>query len=246
MTRTRIAVLASGGGTNLQALLDYLEQLGERRAGDVVLVASDRQEAGALARAKRHGIDTATLSSANADALAELLATHRVELVALAGYLRLVPREVVRRYAGRIVNVHPALLPSFAGAGMYGLRVHEAVLAAGVTVTGVTVHFADEVYDRGTIIAQWPVPVLAGDDAHALAARVLRVEHLLYPRVIDAVAAGRLTLAGCRARELAGHAIWADRAAAFTIVSREDACLAEDIDRALQLPEQDSKLRPGN
>ena len=178
MTRTRIAVLASGGGTNLQAIIDHLDRLGDRRCGDVVLVASDRAEAGALARARIHGIATATLATprrAEGAALGPLLEQHRVELVALAGYLRRVPDEVVRRYAERMINVHPALLPSFGGGGMYGIRVHEAVLASGATITGVTAHFVDEEYDRGPIIAQWPVPVLSGDDAAALAARVLRV-----------------------------------------------------------------------
>jgi folate-dependent phosphoribosylglycinamide formyltransferase PurN len=112
---------------------------------------------------------------------------------------------------------------------MYGGRVHDAVLAAGVSVTGVTVHFVDEVYDRGRIIAQWPVPVLAGDDRASLAARVLRVEHLLYPRVVDALAGGRLTLAACEA----GPRLTGPRDAEFTMLSRKDDCLAEAIDRAL-------------
>jgi folate-dependent phosphoribosylglycinamide formyltransferase PurN len=111
---------------------------------------------------------------------------------------------------------------------MYGARVHDAVLAAGVAVTGVTVHFVDEVYDRGTIIAQWPVPVLPGDDRERLAARVLRVEHVLYPRVVNAVAGGKITLAACQRGERPGGAV-----AEFTMLSREDDCLAEDIDRAL-------------
>ena len=231
MTRTRIAVLASGGGTNLQAILDHLGRLDDRRCGDVVLIASDRADAGALARARIHGIAAETLASRRTEgvALGPLLEEHGVELVVLAGYLRRVPDEVVRRYADRMINVHPALLPSFGGAGMYGMRVHEAVLAAGVTVTGVTAHFVDEEYDRGPIIAQWPVPVLTGDDSATLAARVLRVEHVLYPRVVDAVAGGRLTLAACRGgRRLAGAAD-----VEFTMLSRKDDCLAEAIDRAL-------------
>src|SRR5205814_6527047 len=159
--------------------------------------------------------------------LENVLEAHGVELVVLAGYLRRVPETVVHRYAGRTINVHPALLPAFGGPGMYGARVHDAVLAAGVTVSGVTAHFVDEEYDRGTIIAQWPVPVLAGDDRETLAARVLRVEHILYPRVVNAVAGGKITLAACRR---------ADRpsgGAEFTMLSREDDCLAENISRAL-------------
>ena len=231
MTRTRIAVLASGGGTNLQAILDHFETLGARRRGDIVVVASDRAAAGALARARAAGISTELVAvDGRPTGRAELdavLDRHDVELVVLAGYLRHVPHAVVHRYAGRIVNVHPALLPAFGGPGMYGVRVHEAVLAAGVTVTGVTVHFVDEEYDRGTIIAQWPVPVLRGDDAQALAARVLRVEHLLYPRVVDAAAGGAVTLAACRDRRQFASG------AAFRMFSQEDECLADDIDRAL-------------
>src|SRR5438105_1514037 len=228
MTRTRIAVLASGGGTNLPAILEYLERIGERRSSDVVLVASDRADARALARALGRGIAVETIASgrrATGAELGELLDRHAVALVALAGYLQHVPTEVVHRYAGRIVDVHPALLPAFGGPGIYGGRVHDAVLAAGVGVTGVTVHFVDEEYDRGRIIAQWPVPVLAGDYRASLAARVLRVEHLLYPRVVDAVAGGSLTLASCQA----GPRLVGPADAQLTMLSRKDDCLAEAI-----------------
>ena len=228
MTRTRIAVLASGRGTNLQAILDHFARLGERRRGDVVLVASDHADAGALARARAVGIDAKKIDKHCTD-LAALLQGYSVELVVLAGFLRHVPDAVVHRYAGRLINVHPALLPAFGGPGMYGGHVHDAVLAAGVKVTGVTAHFVDEVYDRGTIIAQWPVPVLAGDDRATLATRVLRVEHILYPRVVNAVAGGKITLAACQHRERPSTA----DAVEFTMLSREDDCLAEDIDRAL-------------
>jgi len=191
--QARIAVLASGGGSNLQAILDYFDALGDARAGDVVLVASERPDAGAQARAQRRGVPTALLPTAEQPdrrTLAALLSAERIDLVVLAGYLRLVPRDVVRAFHDRIVNVHPGLLPAFGGKGMYGQRVHEAVLRAGVAVTGVTVHLVDDEYDHGRVLAQWPVPVLPGDDAAALAARVLRVEHALYPRVIQALAAG--------------------------------------------------------
>src|SRR3982751_351759 len=194
MSRTRIGVLASGGGSNLQAILDHFTALGDARAGDVVLVASSSRDAGALQRAERVSIPRAVLRSAGAVEGAELqplLRDHDVQLVVLAGYMRLVPPEVTHTYRGRMLNVHPALLPSFGGPGMYGERVHRAVIAAGARESGPTVHFVDEVYDHGPIIAQWPVPVLPGDDEHTLAARVLRAEHLLYPPVVDAVAAGR-------------------------------------------------------
>jgi formyltetrahydrofolate-dependent phosphoribosylglycinamide formyltransferase len=123
-----------------------------------------------------------------------LLARHAVDLVVLAGYLRFVPAEVTRSYRGRIVNIHPALLPAFGGAGMYGHRVHEAVIARGARVSGATVHFVDEEYDHGPIIAQWPVPVFGHDSAATLAQRVLAVEHALYPRVVQQLAEGIISL----------------------------------------------------
>ena len=229
---TRIGVLASGGGSNLQAIFDHLEQLGERRAGEVVLVASDRPSAGALLKARQRGVPALELASRvrpDAPTLDDVLERHRVDLVVLAGYLKLVPVSVVRRYHGRMLNVHPALLPAFGGEGMYGGRVHQAVLDAGARLSGVTVHFVDEQFDRGAIIAQWPVPVLAGDDASTLAARVLRVEHLLYPRVVNAAAAGHITLDGVRSR----GALHGTAQSAFTLLDRDTSCLAEDIDRAL-------------
>jgi formyltetrahydrofolate-dependent phosphoribosylglycinamide formyltransferase len=197
MTRARIGVLASGGGSNLQAILDHLAALGEARHGDVVLVGSNRPDAGALARAERAGIPRVVLRSPHTPDgldLGAALAAHQVELVALAGYMRLVPPDVTAAYRGRMLNVHPALLPEFGGPGMYGPRVHRAVLEAGATLSGPSVHFVDEVYDHGALIAQWPVPVLPHDDAQSLAARVLRAEHLLYPRVVGAVAAGEVRL----------------------------------------------------
>ena len=196
--RSRIAVLASGGGTNLQAILEHFDAIADARAGDVVLVASDRPNAGALRRAEARGIATALIETASrapgSSPLDALLDANEVDVVALAGYLRLVPAEVVQRYEGRMVNVHPALLPAFGGPGMYGTRVHQAVLDAGSTISGVSVHFVDQSFDRGPIIAQWPVPIVAGDTPASLAARVLGVEHLLYPLVVDAVAAGRVAL----------------------------------------------------
>jgi formyltetrahydrofolate-dependent phosphoribosylglycinamide formyltransferase len=195
--RCRIGVLASGGGSNLQAILDHLAQLGDARRGDVVLVASNRPDAGALDRAARAGVERAVLQSPHApdgEALDAVLARHAVDVVALAGYMRLIPDVVTRAYRGRMLNVHPALLPDFGGTGMYGARVHRAVLGARAPFSGPSVHFVDEVYDHGPVIAQWPVPVLDGDDEQTLAARVLRAEHLLYPRVVDALAGGEVRL----------------------------------------------------
>jgi len=185
---SRLAVLASGRGSNLQAIIDHFDGLG--RLAKVVLVASNRPDAPALARAARASIDSAHF---NADddgtALLALLRRFEVDLVILAGYLKRIPPQVIEAFRGRILNVHPALLPAFGGEGMFGGRVHEAVLAAGAEQTGVTVHLVDNDYDRGPIVSQWMVPVLAGDDAESLGARVLQVEHIVYPRAVEMVAA---------------------------------------------------------
>lgn len=190
----RLAVLASGGGSNLQAILDHFAALGPAAPGAVVLVVSDRAAAGALERARRAGIPTAHLPAREGDRLLGLLQDAGVTHVALAGYLRLIPPEVVAAFRGRLVNIHPALLPAFGGPGMYGHHVHDAVVRAGATTSGATVHFVDERYDEGAVIAQWAVPVHAGDLPDAVAARVLAVEHRLYPRCVEALCAGTLRL----------------------------------------------------
>jgi phosphoribosylglycinamide formyltransferase 1 len=185
------AVLASGGGTNFQALLEHAHAPGT--PWRVALLITDRPDAGVLGRADRAGVPSRVIQvtgregDAAAEEMLEAFQDSGVRMLLLAGYLRLVPAPVVRSYRDRILNVHPALLPAFGGKGMYGHRVHDAVLAAGVLVTGVTVHLVDEEYDRGRILAQWPVPVLPGDDAALLAARVQAAEHRLYPRVADHV-----------------------------------------------------------
>lgn len=192
---TRVAVLASGSGTNLQAILDHQSVLGSAASAHVVLVASNRADARALTRAREAGVTAVALDRASqTTGLDAILALHRIELVALTGYLRLVPPDVVTRFRGRLLNVHPALLPEFGGTGMYGAHVHEAVMARGARLTGPTVHFVDARYDEGPIIAQWPVPILASDTVESVAARVLAVEHLLYPRIVEAVAAGLIHL----------------------------------------------------
>lgn len=181
-----VGVLASGGGTNLQALLDACREDAPAR---VAVVISNKPDAGALDRARRAGVSTEVLRNpADGTELIGYLEKHGVELVVLAGYLKLIPGEVVAAYAGRMVNIHPALLPSFGGKGMYGARVHHAVLAAGATLSGPTVHLVTGEYDRGPIVAQWPVPVRTDDTAETLAARVLAVEHQLLPAVVLAAA----------------------------------------------------------
>jgi formyltetrahydrofolate-dependent phosphoribosylglycinamide formyltransferase len=177
-------VLVSGSGSNLQALLDTLPGADAAR---VVRVIASRAGAGALTRAKSAGVATSVLADPT-DAQELRTALTGVELVVLAGYLRRVPNAVVSRFHLRMINIHPALLPAFGGAGMYGRRVHEGVLASGATISGATVHYVDEEYDHGQIIAQWPVPVQRGDTQESLAARVLEVEHRLLPLVVTALA----------------------------------------------------------
>ena len=188
-----LAVLASGGGSNLQAIIDYFEELGPRANARVVVVASDRPQAGALGKARAAGIEAVVLREPASAEMLDLFTERNVDLVALAGYLRLIPVPVVDQFTDRMVNVHPALLPKHGGPGMYGMRVHQAVLNAGEKVSGPTVHFVTHEYDSGPALAQWVVGVLPHDDAPALAARVLVAEHALYPRVIDALAAGDLS-----------------------------------------------------
>jgi phosphoribosylglycinamide formyltransferase 1 len=176
----RVAVLASGGGTNLQALLDALTNSPLARVARVI---TNRPKAGAVERARQRDIPTTVLR--DPDDPAELLAAlGDAQLVVLAGYLKLIPASVVARFRGRMINIHPALLPGFGGPGMYGHHVHEAVLASGVKESGVTVHFVDEAFDRGAIIAQERVPVERGDTPATLAARVLDAEHRLLPKVV--------------------------------------------------------------
>lgn len=182
----RVAVAVSGRGSNLEALL---EALGDGREARVALVLSNRADAPALERARRRGIAAAVLADfSSASEWLDLLERHGAELLVLAGYLKLVPTGVIARYRGRVLNVHPALLPAFGGPGMYGRRVHEAVLASGATESGCTVHLVDEEYDRGAILGQRRVPVVPGDTPDTLAQRVLREEHRILPAAVLAAA----------------------------------------------------------
>jgi len=179
----RIAVCASGRGSNLGALIEALKGHPEAR---IELVLGDRP-APALDLARRAGVATAILADpADGAEWLDLLERRDIDLVVLAGYLRLVPAAVVERYPGAMINIHPALLPRFGGPGMYGQRVHQEVLASGATESGATVHLVDREYDRGAIVAQSRVPVLAGDTPDSLAARVLEAEHRLLPAVVAA------------------------------------------------------------
>lgn len=201
----RIAVLASGGGSNLQALLDA----GSKGFfdGRIVLVFSNVPGAGALARAEACGVETLCLPSRghvgtreDYDAkILEALMARRVDLVCLAGYLRILTPVLVRPFRDRLLNVHPALLPKFGGPGFYGHHVHEAVLKAGEKESGATVHFVVEETDAGPILLQGRVPVEPGDTPDTLAARVLKVEHSIYPEAVRLVCADRVRVREGRA-----------------------------------------------
>lgn len=193
-TPLRISVLASGGGTNFQAIQDRIAD--GRLEARVVLVISNNKDAFVLERARAAGIRAEHWSEKKAGSreafvsgLLRLLDETRTELIVLAGYMKLVPVEVVRAYSGRIINIHPALLPKYGGQGMYGIHVHEAVLAAGEKESGATVHMVDEQYDRGAILKQRKVPVLPGDTPESLRDRVLAIEHELFSEVIAKFAA---------------------------------------------------------
>lgn len=195
----RIGVLASGEGTTLQAILDACAA-GEISAR-VVLVASNNGGSGALRRAREAGAAALHLSNKTHPAPGELdaaitgaLEAERVQVVMLAGYMKKLEPLVLERFQGRILNTHPALLPKFGGHGMYGMRVHEAVLQAGEAESGPSVHLVDAEYDTGRVLAQAKVPVLAGDSAETLAARVQERERRLVVEVLGQVAQGTLKL----------------------------------------------------
>ena len=185
----RTAVLVSGGGTNLQALIDTAAR-GEMPSVELALVVSNSAGAFALERAKRAGIRAEYLEKAGfEERLEALLREEGIGLIVLAGFLRILSEGFTRRWAGRIINIHPSLIPSFCGAGFYGLRVHAAALERGVKVTGATVHFVNEIPDGGEIIAQRAVEVLPGDTPEALQRRVMeRAEWIILPQAAEKVA----------------------------------------------------------
>lgn len=202
----RIGVLASGQGTNLQAIID-----GCRRGeipGEVVVVISNKHEAPALSRARRANIPAILVDHrqfAGLEAfearLHEILTGYSVDLICLAGWMRILSPTFVGQFEGCMMNIHPSLLPLFGGRGMYGARVHEAALNAGMKVTGCTVHFVDETADGGPIILQATVPVEDGDTPASLAERVTKEEHRLYPRAIKLFSEGKVQFKK-RSREL--------------------------------------------
>ncbi|NUN68431.1 MAG: phosphoribosylglycinamide formyltransferase [Bacteroidetes bacterium] len=188
-----IAVFASGRGSNFEALHRTIGE--ENIPARIAVVISNNSAAGALNLARSFGIPALHLSQRQfpgpADfhqAVLQSLAQYRTDLIVLAGYMKKMDAAVVRAYSQRIINIHPALLPKFGGEGMYGMHVHAAVLAAGETESGASVHYVDEEYDRGAVIAQQRVPVLPGDTPETLAARVLTAEHTLLPSVVKQIA----------------------------------------------------------
>ena len=195
MRKVRIAVLVSGGGTNLQTLIDSVQK-GDIN-GEITIVISDRENAYALERARKHGIKAIYIDRKHcAERLMQELREMNVELVVLAGFLSILDRELVKAYEGRIINIHPSLIPAFCGKGFYGEKVHNAVVEYGVKVSGATVHFVDEGTDSGPIILQESVPVYAEDTAETLAARVLEVEHRLLPAAVRLFCDGSLRIEG--------------------------------------------------
>lgn len=201
----KLAVFVSGGGSNFRAIHDAI--IGGKIRGDVVVVVTNAPSCGGAEYARAHGIPVVTypppkeasseqgeFAGGGGEELAVLLAEkHQVDYIILAGYMKLIPAEVVRAFPRSILNIHPGLLPSFGGRGFYGTRVHKAVIASGARLSGPTIHFIDEEYDTGPILAQAAVPVYPTDSPQALAARVLKEEHRLYPECVAALCDDRVT-----------------------------------------------------
>lgn len=203
----KIAVCVSGGGTNLQAIIDAVES-GAITNTEISVVISNNKNAYALERAKNHNIEGICISPKDYETRAEFnkaflekLDSYEVDLVVLAGFLVVIPPEMIAKYRNRIINVHPSLIPSFCGTGFYGLKVHEGALERGVKVTGATVHFVDEGTDTGPIILQKAVYIENGDTAEVLQKRVMeQAEWVILPKAIDLIANGKVSIVD-------GHAI---------------------------------------
>lgn len=204
----RIAVMVSGGGTNLQAIIDNVQQ--GNIAAKIVLVISSKHGAFALERAEKAGIPTAVIARKDYDSADEFFAANinaleecKAEGIVLAGYMSILSSELVKRFENKIINIHPALIPSFCGKGFYGERVHKAVIAYGAKLSGATVHFVDEGADTGPIIMQESVPVLPDDTPEELAARVLKIEHKILPKSVALFCEDKLRVEGRIVRVLA-------------------------------------------
>ena len=198
----KVAVLVSGGGTNLQAILDAIDE-GRITNAQVDVVISNNPGAYALERAKGHGIEALCISpkdyesrEAFNEAFLAKLDSYQVDLVVLAGFLVVIPEQMIARYRNRIINIHPSLIPSFCGKGFYGLKVHEAALGYGVKVSGATVHFVEADVDAGAIVMQRAVSVEDGDTPESLQARVLKAEHEILPLCVKLLCEGRVAKEG--------------------------------------------------
>jgi len=199
MKKLNLAVLTSGGGTNLQAVIDAIEK-GELSA-EIKIVISNNSKAFALERARKHNIQALHLSHKQFttseefdEKLLSVLKEKQIDMILLAGYMKILSPTIIRAYRNRILNIHPALLPHFGGPGMYGIHVHEAVIKSGVKISGVTVHIVDEVYDHGAIVMQKAVEVKDDDTPETLAERVLKVEHQTYKEAIQLFAEDRVEI----------------------------------------------------
>ncbi len=188
--KTRIAIFCSGSGSNFKALFHAIRN--KNLPTEIVLCLSNRAQCGAMEFAQQNGIATVHITEKQFDsfdkfasAMVGRMKEHQVDIILLAGYMRKVPDAIVAAFPERMLNIHPALLPKFGGDGMYGIHVHTAVLEAGETETGATVHFVNEEYDKGAILLQRTVPVLPNDTPETLAARVLECEHALYPDALE-------------------------------------------------------------
>ena len=191
MLKAKIAVLVSGGGTNLQALIDA-QNKGVIKSGEITLVISNKPNAYALERAKKAGINTAVIEKCDTETfekqIIETLHNNKIDLIVLAGFMCILSENFTRTFENRIINVHPSLIPSFCGAGFYGLKVHEAALAYGVKVTGATVHFVNEIPDGGKIILQKAVNIQDGDTPEVLQKRVMeQAEWIILPEATEKV-----------------------------------------------------------
>jgi len=210
LSKLRLGVLVSGGGSNLQSIIDHCNS--GYLPAEVVIVISSKEEVYALERAKRHNIPSFVVNpktfptkTAYEDEMIRLLNSFKVDLIVLAGFLRVLSPHFVNTFQGKIMNIHPSLIPAFCGEGYYGEKVHKAVLDYGVKITGVTVHFVDEGADTGPIILQRAVPVLDNDTPETLAERVLQEEHKIYPEAIKLYALGRLQVQGRSVKIIKGE-----------------------------------------
>ena len=200
--KLNIAVFASGRGSNFQAILRAIKD-GTISNASVVMLVSDRRDAGAVELAQNEKIPTCLIYQKQFNSekefsrtLLDRLESNHANFIVLAGYLKKIPTEIIRRFRNRILNIHPALLPDFGGKGMYGMRVHETVIASGARMSGATVHIVDEEYDAGPIVLQRKVNIDSLDTPESLAAKVLDIEHVLYPKAINLFANGRVKLKG--------------------------------------------------